>query len=744
MIISPQKIIHSLPLPNLQTCTRQDLLEYFDNTWNLTEVLFSGLKKKEAFYLAPYHQLRHPLIFYYCHPVVLYVNKLRIAGLINEAINPYFERLFETGVDEMSWDDLSKNQMHWPELEEITAYRAEVYQLIKHLIETHPDLDKRPITMQSPFWALMMGMEHERIHFETSSVLIRELPIHLVCKPLQWPNYFSLQSQTMTHPISGVDYPTNPLLDVAEGQVNIGKPSEWPSYGWDNEYGSWEATIKSFRANKFLISNGEFYEFVIAGGYQQPHYWSEDGWKWRTFRNAKWPSFWVQHGPAGSHEYQLRLCFEIVAMQWSWPAEINFHEAKAFAAWKSEQNHSDIPYRLITEAEHHRIRDLNTSHTANINFVYGAETPVDAMPATPSGFHDVVGNSWQWCEDHFAALPGFEVHSLYDDFSSPCFDGKHHIIMGGSFISTGDEASQFARFHFRPHFYQHAGCRLVQPTELSKPLLTTCLDAPPPHVGTQACCSKQTTTQQNGYESQQLLNQYLLLHYGNVEDTITHLHAPENSMAFPKRCAELLCNFTNNPERVLDLGCAVGGTAFELARVVPEVIGIDLSESFIKTANLMKTMGKIDYLRKEEGEIYSSLVAEIDPAIDRTRISFQVGDACALPADFKPCDAVLLANLLCRLPSPKSCLQRMGGAMGIIKIGGILMITSPYSWLAAHTPKAAWLGGNNDIMSIHGLHTILDEHFELIHESNMPLVIREHARKFEYIIAHATVWKRIK
>jgi len=31
--------------------------------------------------------------------------------------------------------------------------------------------------------------------------------------------------------------------------------------------------------------------------------------------------------------------------------------------------------------------------------------------------------------------------SVYDDFSTPCFDGKHSMIVGGSFMSTGDEAS---------------------------------------------------------------------------------------------------------------------------------------------------------------------------------------------------------------------------------------------------------------------------------------------------------------
>jgi 5-histidylcysteine sulfoxide synthase/putative 4-mercaptohistidine N1-methyltranferase len=757
--------ISSLALPNLKTCTRQELMDYFDNTWTLTEILFSALQSPEAFYIAPYHQLRHPLIFYYCHPVSLYVNKLLVAGLIDQPINPYFERLFETGVDEMSWDDLSKNQMKWPAIEEIIIYRKQVYQLIKNLIETHPALDKRPITMEDPLWALVMGFEHERIHLETSSVLIRELPIHLVRRPKQWPDSYPLQQNIATTPKQGRDYPENTVVEITEGQITIGKPTDWPSFGWDNEYGSYEATVPSFRVNRFLISNGEFWEFIVSGGYQHSNYWSEEGWQWRTFRNAKCPTFWVSDGPAGSHQYKLRLCFEIIPMQWSWPVNINFHEAKAFCKWRSEKDRIEIPYRLMTEVEHHRMRDAtshdpimkNTSQdmlkkNMNLNLAYGSETPVNAMTTTQQTCHDVFGNLWEWCEDHFAALPGFEVHPFYDDFSSPCFDGKHQLITGGSFISTGDEASQFARFHFRPHFFQHVGCRLVQPLEETNILQTTCLDAPPPHVGTGPCCARSSSLQTNTYETQLLLDQYLLLHYGNAEDTIPHHSALENAIAFPKRCAQLLMEIAKkhgiSTHRALDLGCAVGGSTFELSRTFSEVIGIDLSASFIKTANKLKHEGNISYSRKEEGEIYSELSASIDPNIDRARVHFQIGDACALPSDFEPCDAVLLANLLCRLPSPKSCLTRMGGTMGIVKIGGIVLIASPYSWLKTYTPPVAWLGGRvqdgKNILSTEGLHSILDEHFELLSEINMPLIIREHARKFEYIISHAMVWRRIK
>ena len=50
-------------------------------------------------------------------------------------------------------------------------------------------------------------------------------------------------------------------------------------------------------------------------------------------------------------------------------------------------------------------------------------------PPTEGGFYDVFGNVWEWTEDHFNGLPGFETHTYYDDFSTPTFDGRHNVII---------------------------------------------------------------------------------------------------------------------------------------------------------------------------------------------------------------------------------------------------------------------------------------------------------------------------
>ena len=91
--------LSSLALPNLAAptaSTRQQTLDYFDNTWTLTELLFTAVRDEASLYLPPYHQLRHPLIFYYGHVASLYVNKLRLAEVIDEPINIDYEaQLFE-------------------------------------------------------------------------------------------------------------------------------------------------------------------------------------------------------------------------------------------------------------------------------------------------------------------------------------------------------------------------------------------------------------------------------------------------------------------------------------------------------------------------------------------------------------------------------------------------------------------------------------------------------------------------
>lgn len=149
-------IIRSLPLPRLDQVTRESAMEYFDNSWTLYETLFAGLKGEEYFYRPPPHGLRHPQIFYYGHTACLYINKMRISGVLNKPCNAYFESIFEVGVDEMLWDDMEKNEMFWPTVREVHEYRQQVYEVVKDAILNSPFLDDSngpvTVTQDHPMW----------------------------------------------------------------------------------------------------------------------------------------------------------------------------------------------------------------------------------------------------------------------------------------------------------------------------------------------------------------------------------------------------------------------------------------------------------------------------------------------------------------------------------------------------------------------------------------------------------------
>ena len=234
----------------------------------------------------------------------------------------------------------------------------------------------------------------------------------------------------------------------------------------------------------------------------------------------------------------------------------------------------------------------------------------------------------------------------------------------------------------------------------------------------------------NIYESDKLLAEYLLFHYGSAEEILPYEFGPRGALEYPARCVSE-CVTANG--RALDLGCAVGRSTFELARTCGEVVGIDFSQRFINAATALKTR-ELSYLRTDEGDLTTALVVRAPVGVDTTRVTFETGDAMNLRDDLGVFDVVLMANLIDRLSEPQKCLARLPS---LVKSGGQLVITSPYTWLEDFTPRANWLTPTLD-----GLQAALAPHFNLVTTRDMPFLIREHARKFQWSVAQATVWIR--
>lgn len=247
------------------------------------------------------------------------------------------------------------------------------------------------------------------------------------------------------------------------------------------------------------------------------------------------------------------------------------------------------------------------------------------------------------------------------------------------------------------------------------------------------------------YESEVVLAEYLLFHYGDESAILPYAFGPKEALHFPTRCvSECLDPTILDPRsRALDLGCAVGRSTFELARHAEEVIGIDHSSSFIAAAQQLRDTGRLPFSSRVEGDLTQPHIAEVPADIDRARTRFQVGDALNLPKTLGSFDIVLAANLIDRLPRPADFLARLPS---LINPGGQLILISPYTWLEAFTPRTQWLGGferdGSPVTTFATLEETLSPHFDLILRKDLPFLIREHARKFQWSVAEATTWHR--
>ncbi len=682
---------------------RSEIRGYFHQTQDRYESLFKTLRSDEAYYKKPI-SLRHPLIFYYGHTATFFINKLTLAGLIKERINPLFESMFAVGVDEMSWDDLDTKNYHWPKVSEVYQYRVQMRNIVDQLIQTLPM--ELPITWETPWWPIIMGIEHEQIHLETSSVLIRQHDIKYVQSHEDWPPCLS----------SGPAQ-ENKLLFVSDGVIELNKTrANHFHYGWDNEYGFHSSHVASFKTSQFLVSNKEFLFFVEDRGYQRDELWQEEGLAWRNFTQAQHPTFWKKN----NSQWQFRTMTEEIPMPWNWPVEVNYHEAKAFCQWK--KLNSGLNVRLPTEDEWYRLYDFsklnsdnnNPEVSANLHLNhYASSMPVDTF--SHGDFYDVIGNVWQWTETPIYPFEGFDVHPLYDDFTTPTFDTKHNLIKGGSWISCGNETLRSSRYAFRRHFFQHAGFRYIV-SDNDSPKITS------------------------HYEADKLLSEYAEFHYGD-----TYFNVPN----FPKALADLAISvMENRPSgKALDLGCASGRATFELARHFDQVIGVDFSARFIGQGVKLAQEGVLRYSLTEEGELVTyreRSLNNLNLDFVKNKVSFYQGDACNLKDSFSDFDFILAANLIDRLYDPAKFLNSIHTRLNK---KGLLMIASPYTWMEEHTKKDFWIGGykrdGESFTTFDGLKEILGKNFNLIKEPiSVPFVIRETKRKFQHTISEVTVWEK--
>lgn len=239
------------------------------------------------------------------------------------------------------------------------------------------------------------------------------------------------------------------------------------------------------------------------------------------------------------------------------------------------------------------------------------------------------------------------------------------------------------------------------------------------------------------------MNTYLEFHYANtLEHFARESGVREQALGFAARVTrgalDALDGTTRDGSRretrALDVGCAVGASAFHLATKFDEVVAFDYSKAFVDTCLRMRSLRDGESVRAETrgaGDETVSIDCYRPCSYERAqRVKFHQGDACEMVRDAEflgTFDCVILANLLCRLPRPRACLD---GLRAVVRPGGNVFIFTPWSWLDEYTPDV------NERITPETLEREMNERgFKLAETWEEPCFIREHSRKAQYIVS---------
>jgi len=227
---------------------------------------------------------------------------------------------------------------------------------------------------------------------------------------------------------------------VPAGPFTLGVDGDTEPWSLDNERPAHTVDLPAFRIARVPVTNGEWQAFIDAGGYDQPHWWSERGWRHRLDAGLDRPLFWAADGS----RRRFGIVEEIPADE---PVQhVCFFEAEAYAAWAGA--------RLPTEQEWEKACAWDpvaqrrrrwpwgdsewTPALANLGGDGLRPAPVGAYEAGASayGVEQMIGDVWEWTSSNLEPWPGFET-MLYADYSAPFFGGDFRVLRGGSWAVGG-------------------------------------------------------------------------------------------------------------------------------------------------------------------------------------------------------------------------------------------------------------------------------------------------------------------
>ncbi|MGA9855684.1 MAG: ergothioneine biosynthesis protein EgtB [Gammaproteobacteria bacterium] len=369
-----------------------------------------------------------PAKWHLAHSSWLFENFLLTPHLKSyQLFNPQFTHLFNSyyySIGSMH-PRPERGLLSRPRVSEVLRYREHVDEHMHRLLEAHANEPELTFLTR-------LGLNHEQQHQE---LLLMDIKHLFSCNPLK-PAWRELPSPAHT--------PVMPLKFIprTEGLLAIGHAGD--GFAFDNETPRHRVFIQTHSMANRLTTNGEYLEFIHAGGYSTPELWLSDG--WTTVRREGWnrPLYWNE---SMTKEFSLGGERELVLE--APVCHLSYYEADAFARWAGA--------RLPTEMEW---ESLTTGEPVAGNLLESGEFHPQAAAA---GASQLFGDVWEWTSSNYAPYPGFKpLAGSLGEYNGK-FMANQMVLRGGCCITPREHVrASYRNFFYPQQRWQFAGLRLAR------------------------------------------------------------------------------------------------------------------------------------------------------------------------------------------------------------------------------------------------------------------------------------------
>jgi iron(II)-dependent oxidoreductase len=238
--------------------------------------------------------------------------------------------------------------------------------------------------------------------------------------------------------------PAVPVTGPAEilvpgGPFTMGTDTE--PWALDNERPAHAVDVGAFWIDTFPVTNGQYARFCDDGGYDDPRWWSREGWAHRTSAGLTAPQFWVRDDGLW---WRTRFGVQEPVPAAEPVQHVCWYEADAYARWSGRRLPSEAEWEKAARHDPASGRsrrypwgdaDPGPDH-ANLGQRHLQPAPVGAYPdgASPLGVQQLIGDVWEWTSSAFSGYAGFAAFP-YREYSEVFFGPSHRVLRGGSWAT---------------------------------------------------------------------------------------------------------------------------------------------------------------------------------------------------------------------------------------------------------------------------------------------------------------------